>query len=190
MAVPATEIRSSSIVLIYIDAPFARCGLWPHCPAHRFLSLKHLMMSLREISRLLSAAAEPMRQAAVDELDPRVPPIRGRKPRCYEDGRTKSRLLLRPALIRISVGTSGDRLALDSDNWNEPPLRKSDVADPGGSVAGSLLEQDPRNNAILRDAAPPDDESASVSVSRLCFRMVTRLTALNSTMASASEVPE
>jgi type IV secretion system protein VirD4 len=123
--------------------------------------LGHLMVSRQETARPLLTPGEVMQLPPSDELVlvSGIPPIRAHKARYYEDMRLKSRVLLTPALTTASACTSGDRPAIQADDWTTLPLPDPGAAAAGGSVAGSLAEEDPANGGIRREPALPDHEA-------------------------------
>jgi len=123
--------------------------------------LGHLMVSRQETARPLLTPGEVMQLPPTDELVlvSGVPPIRAHKARYYDDMRLKSRVLLPPALATASAGTSGDRPVPQANDWTTLPLPDPGAAAAGGSVAGSLADDDPANGGIRREPALPEHEA-------------------------------
>jgi type IV secretion system protein VirD4 len=123
--------------------------------------LGHLMVSRQETARHLLTPGEVMQLPTSDELVlvSGIPPVRAHKARYYEDNRLKSRVLLPPALTGARAGTPSDRPPAQADDWTTLPNPQSRAAAAGGSVAGSLLDDDPANSGIRREPALPGHEA-------------------------------
>ena len=123
--------------------------------------LGHLMVSRQETARPLLTPGEVMQLPPSDELVlvSGIPPIRAHKARYYEDARLKSRVLPPPALTTTSAGAFGDRPAAHADDWTTLSLPEPGAAVAGGSVAGSLADEDPANGGIRREPALPEHEA-------------------------------
>jgi type IV secretion system protein VirD4 len=123
--------------------------------------LGHLMVSRQETARPLLTPGEVMQLPPSDELVlvSGIPPIRARKARYYEDVRLNSRILPPPALTTTSAAAFGDRSAAHADDWTTLPLPEPGAAVAGGSVAGSLADEDPANGGIRREPALPEHEA-------------------------------
>ena len=121
----------------------------------------HLMVSRQETARPLLTPGEVMQLPPSDELVlvSGIPPIRAHKARYYEDVRLKSRVLAPPALATASAGLSGGRPAAQADDWTTLSLPEPGAAVAGGSVAGSLADDDPANGGIRREPALPEHEA-------------------------------
>jgi type IV secretion system protein VirD4 len=123
--------------------------------------LGHLMVSRQETARPLLTPGEVMQLPPSDELVlvSGVPPIRAHKARYYEDARLKSRILPPPALTTTSAGAFSGRPAPHADDWTTLSLPEPGAAVAGGSVAGSLADEDPLNGGIRREPALPEHEA-------------------------------
>jgi type IV secretion system protein VirD4 len=123
--------------------------------------LGHLMVSRQETARPLLTPGEVMQLPPTDELVlvSGIPPIRAHKARYYEDIRLKSRILPPPALTTITAGAFGGRPAPHADDWTTLSLPEPGAAVAGGSVAGSLADEDPLNGGIRREPALPEHEA-------------------------------
>ena len=123
--------------------------------------LGHLMVSRQETARPLLTPGEVMQLPPSDELVlvSGIPPIRAHKARYYEDVRLKSRVLPPPALTTTSAGAFGDRPAAHADDWTTLSLPEPGATVAGGSVAGSLADDDPANGGLRREPALPEHEA-------------------------------
>ena len=123
--------------------------------------LGHLMVSRQETARPLLTPGEVMQLPPTDELVlvSGIPPIHAHKARYYEDARLKSRILPPPALTTTSAGPFGDRPAAHADDWTTLSLPELGAAAAGGSVAGSLADEDSANGGIRREPALPEHEA-------------------------------
>ena len=123
--------------------------------------LGHLMVSRQETARPLLTPGEVMQLLPSDELVlvSGIPPIRAHKARYYEDVRLKNRVLPPPALTTTNGDAFGDRPAAHADDWTTLSLPEPGVAVAGGSVAGSLADEDPANAGIRREPAIPEHEA-------------------------------
>jgi type IV secretion system protein VirD4 len=122
--------------------------------------LGHLMVSRQETARPLLTAGEVMQLPSSEELVlvSGCHPIQAKKARYYEDRRLNSRVLPPPSLTTANEGTPCGRLDRGAGDWGDLQI-PTPPAGAEGTVARSLLDDDPENGGIRREPALPEHEA-------------------------------
>jgi type IV secretion system protein VirD4 len=127
---------------LHDSPPAARLRPSKNHASTRFLTrLSRLVISRREITRLLPAPCKVIQFQLSDQLIPvsSAAPSRARETRCTENRRLLGTAIPPPALAPRCAGTSDDRPDLRADDWTAPCTAEPGAAAAIGSAVGSFV---------------------------------------------------
>ena len=136
------QVAHQGALPLHDSPPAARLRPSKNHASTRFLTrLSRLVISRREITRLLPAPCKVIQFQLSDQLIPvsSAAPSRARETRCTENRRLLGTAIPPPALAPRCAGTSDDRPDLRADDWTAPCTAELVAAAAIGLVVGSFV---------------------------------------------------